>query len=149
MKRVMKYPPRAARALLLAAVLGALASGCGGEAARSPRGVVLICIDTLRADRLGCYGYSERPTSPHLDALAEEATVFLDVTAPAGWTKPSVPSFLTGLYPLQHGVYEGSARGRAGTVSDVLPDDAVTLAERFHGRGWRTAAFVRLSLIHI
>ena len=109
----------------------------------APRGVILICIDTLRADRLGCYGYDARETSPRIDELARRSTVFADVTAPAGWTKPSVPSFLTGLYPLQHGVYEGSARGLAGTSSDALPDDATTLAERFRDAGWRTAAFVR------
>ena len=105
--------------------------------------VVLICLDTVRADFLGCYGYREHPTTPALDALARESTLFEDCWATAGWTKPSVPSFLTGTYPLQHGVYEGSARSTKGTESDVLPQAATTLAEVFHEHGYATAAFVR------
>jgi arylsulfatase A-like enzyme len=120
-----------------------LLGACGASDAAGPRNAILICIDTLRADRLGCYGYEARTTTPNLDALAARSTVFRDVCAPAGWTKPSVPSYLTGTYPLQHGVYECSARGIGGTTSDVLPDEATTLAETFRTAGYRTAAFVR------
>ncbi|MFQ5412655.1 MAG: sulfatase-like hydrolase/transferase, partial [Phycisphaerae bacterium] len=104
--------------------------------------VLLICMDTVRSDRLGCYGYRPNPTSPHLDLLAAESTLFLDASATAGWTKPSVPSFMTGTYPAQHGVYEGSARGIGGKVTDVLPDSAVTLAEVFAENGYRTGAVI-------
>ncbi|MCI0587041.1 MAG: sulfatase-like hydrolase/transferase [Planctomycetes bacterium] len=91
---------------------------------------------------MGCYGYDRRPTTPNLDALARESIVFEDASAPGCWTKPSVPSFLTGTWPLEHGVYEGSVREEEGSFSDVLPEEARTLAETFDGRGWATAAFI-------
>ena len=114
-----------------------------GAAPNKQSNVILICLDTVRADHLGCYGYEGNETTPALDALAENAIVFADASATAGWTKPSVPSFLTGTYPCQHGVYEGSARLKEGAVTDVLPDSATTLAEVFADAGWRTGAFVR------
>lgn len=93
--------------------------------------VVIYLVDTLRADRLGCYGYP-RPTSPHLDRFAEGATLFETAVAQAPWTRPSVASVLTGLGPLAHGVR---------TLEDRLPDAADTLAERLRAAGYRTAAF--------
>ena len=129
-----------ASSLFLAFSLGGCDVRAGSDA---PRGVILVCIDTLRADHLGCYGYGARETTPALDRLAAQSIVFADASATAGWTKPSVPSFLTGTYPCQHGVYEGSARLETGAVSDVLPEEARPLAEVFQNAGWRTAAFVR------
>src|SRR5262245_8276724 len=125
----------------LAALLAALASCGEASQVHGKRNVVLICMDTVRADHLGVYGYA-RPTTPELDRLAARALVFADASATAGWTKPSVPSFLTGTYPCQHGVYEGSAHGEAGDVTDVLPAECLTLAEAFHENGYATAAFV-------
>ena len=116
---------------------------CAPPAADGPPNVILICLDTVRADHLGCYGYDARPTTPTLDALARRSTVFRDASATAGWTKPSVPSFLTGTYPAQHGVYLGSSKDEAGRHSDVLPEEATTLAEVFRDRGYATAAFVK------
>jgi arylsulfatase len=135
-------PPRAILAALLAvlAVPGAACSLAGGSTEGRPN-VVLICLDTVRADHLGSYGYS-RPTTPAIDALAGRALVFTRASATAGWTKPSVPSFLTGTYPCQHGVYEGSAFSEAGEVTDLLPAEALTLAEAFQQSGYGTAAFV-------
>ena len=135
------------RAVATLFLVGALAVACSRSDVGQPRAderlnVVLICIDTVRADRLGCYGYRRRPTTPALDALAARSLVFRNTTAPAGWTKPSVPSFFTGLYPIQHGVYEGSARDRGALASDVLPARVETLAEAFHAAGYETAAFV-------
>ncbi len=101
-----------------------------GKPARRPN-VIVYLVDTLRADRLGCYGYG-RPVSPHLDRFAEEATLFETAVAQAPWTRPAVASILTGLGPLAHGVR---------TVHDRLPATAETLAERLHGAGYRTAAF--------
>jgi arylsulfatase A-like enzyme len=96
--------------------------------------VVLVTIDTLRADHLGCYGYA-RPTSPFLDQLAAEGTRFADAVAPSAWTKPSTGTILTGLYPSRHGaLYHGSRLS--------LPDGARTLAEEFQRHGYVTAAFV-------
>ena len=116
------------------------AHGSPSRVASSPN-VVFVCLDTVRADHLGCYGY-ERDTTPFLDALAASGTRFADASSAASWTKPSVPSFLTGTFPCQHGVYEGSSRLRMGAVTDILPDEALTLAEVFQERGYRTAAFV-------
>lgn len=125
----------------LVGAIDVLASGCAVEAKTGPPNVILVCIDTLRADHLGCYGHT-RATSPYLDALAARSTLFEDASAAACWTKPSVPSFLTGTYPNQHGVYEGSARGIEGASTDVLPEGATTLAEVFREHGYGTGAVV-------
>ena len=74
------------------------------------RNVLILMIDALRADHLGCYGY-ERDTSPHLDALAAQSVLFTRAYAQSPWTKPSIPTLFTSLYPIQHGVYEGETRG--------------------------------------
>src|SRR5262245_45073288 len=121
-------------------LLGFLA--CDPSPSRGRPSVILVCLDTVRADHLGCYGYARRPTSPCPDELARDATVFLDATATACWTKPSVPSFLTGTWPAEHGVYEGSAHGDQGETTDLLPDRARTLAEDFAEAGFETAAFL-------
>ncbi len=100
-------------------------------------------MDTVRADHVGCYGYEARATTPTLDALAKDSTVFTDTSATAGWTKPSVPSFLTSTYPLQHGAYLGDSKGRLDNQTDMLPEKALTLAEVFSEGGYQTAAFVK------
>ena len=132
--------------LLLALASVGVACAQEGEADldRAPN-VILVCLDTLRADHLGCYGYERRPTTPFLDSLAAESLQFVDTSATACWTKPSVPSILTGTLPMQHGVYRGSARDEAGSFSDVLPQEAVPLAEVFGDSGYQTAAFVKNS----
>ncbi len=95
------------------------------------RNVVLISLDTLRPDRLGLYGH-ERPTSPTLDALAAESTVFETVIAPAPWTFPSHTSMLTGLHECVHGM--------AGTVGHPFPPGLRPLASRLRDAGYATAA---------
>ncbi|PYT11786.1 MAG: hypothetical protein DMF51_14670 [Acidobacteria bacterium] len=99
------------RALLAPLVLGALcACAGGGMPASTPRGrpnVLLITVDTLRPDHLGCYGYS-RPTSPYIDTLARRGVLFRVAITAAGRTVQSFPSILTGVYPMAHGLrYEG------------------------------------------
>jgi arylsulfatase len=111
-----------------------ICSGCSNET-RQPS-VILVCIDTLRADALGVYDEG-RETSPHLDAVAREAVVFDNAYSVASWTKPAVPSLLTGFYPSEHGVFE-----TARTHVDRLPESVVTLAESLQDVGYRTAAFV-------
>jgi arylsulfatase A-like enzyme len=88
--------------LVAAALVGAALVGLPSPRPARPS-VLLIVIDTLRADHLGCYGYA-RPTSPHLDALARRGVRFANAHAPASWTGASVASILTGLYPAVHGV---------------------------------------------
>jgi arylsulfatase A-like enzyme len=97
------------------------------------RNVVLVSIDTLRADRLGAYG-ADRDTSPRLDALATESTLFETVVAPAPWTLPSHASMMTGLYACAHGIV-GPGVGKA------FPDGVVPLAEHLRDAGYTTAAF--------
>ncbi|MFT5151789.1 MAG: choline-sulfatase, partial [Planctomycetota bacterium] len=137
---------RTKRALRSAALLGTSLAcfACGPRSdAGTPMNVIVICLDTVRADHLGCYGYEKRETTPFMDSLAERSVLFEDASSTAGWTKPSVPSILTGMLPLQHGVYRGSARSENGAVSDVLADEALTLAEVYSERGYQSAAFVR------
>jgi arylsulfatase A-like enzyme len=131
-----RRPPLARLASRFAPILAAATTlvGCGPQpTAPRPPDVVLIVLDTLRPDHLGCYGY-ERDTSPHLDALARDGVIFENAQSPAPWTAPSVASLLTSLYPDVHGVTE---HPRAGS----LPLAAPTLAERLSERGYTTAAF--------
>lgn len=95
--------------------------------------VVLVSIDTLRADRLSLYGYP-RATSPFLDHLASEAIVFDGFYYTGGGTLPSHLSMLTSLYPANHGIGPRTPRR--------LEEERVTLAEVLHGAGFATAAFV-------
>ncbi|MFT5051134.1 MAG: arylsulfatase A-like enzyme [Chlamydiales bacterium] len=106
----------AAGAALLCCYACGSSDGNGAGASHSKRGVILISLDTLRADRLGCYGY-ERPTSPHMDALAARGTVFENTIAEAPWTLPAHASMLTGLFPAAHGVTRPSRRLRSGTAT--------------------------------
>ncbi len=97
-------------------------------AAGSPN-VLLLLVDTLRADHLGCYGYG-KPTSPNLDALAARGLLFENCLASAPHTKPSTASILTGLQPPTH---------RVELFTSSLASGAFTLHEAFHQGGWRTS----------
>lgn len=98
----------------------------------APRNVILIAVDTLRADRMGAYGY-HRDTSPRLAQLAADGVRFDQVTSNATWTCPSFASILTGVVPSRHGVW-------ASGPSMRLPQRFETLAERFRAAGWTTHA---------
>lgn len=111
--------------------------------ARKPD-IIVIMIDTLRADRLGCYG-NPLETSPTLDAIAEEGVLFTDAVAPAPWTCPSIASVFTSLYPSRHRVFDHEgryARSDNHAVTDVLGNEHVTLAEGLRTAGYETAAFI-------
>lgn len=97
------------------------------------RNVVLISIDTCRADHLSCYGY-KRPTTPHIDAVARDGVFFQQALTPVPLTPPAHSSMLTGTYPPTHGV-------RLNT-GERLADSNVTLAEILREAGYQTAAFV-------
>ena len=113
----------AAAALVVTALAG-WRVGAGGP------NVVLIVIDTLRADHLGVYGY-ERPTSPQLDAFAATGVRFARAYAPSSWTGASVASILTGRYPEVHGVK---------LHTSVLADGVPRLPEAFREAGYDTGA---------
>jgi arylsulfatase A-like enzyme len=94
--------------------------------------VVLIVVDTLRANHLGIYGY-QRDTSPNLDALAREAFLYRNAISTAPWTSPAVGSILTGRYPPQIGI----------TRQPIVLDQAVRrLPEVLQARGYQTAGIV-------
>ncbi len=106
-----------------------------------PPNLLLVGVDTLRADHLGCLGCGS-PTSPRLDRLAAQGTLFGDVTAPAPWTLPSFAGALTGLLPGTHGaVLGGDARNMDRQPPQRLRGDVVTLAAHLRAQGYRTAAF--------
>jgi len=104
------------------------------------RNLLLIVIDTLRADHLSCYGYA-RATSPRIDQLAIEGIRFERSLAQKGRTSPSVATILSGTYPHTHGLLD---------IRSVLPDGVLTLAEILGPRGWRTAGMItNANLSHI
>ena len=85
---------------LILFALAAFLVACGSE--DRPLNVLVIAIDTLRADHLGCYGY-KRSTSPMIDALASRGVLVERAVSQAPWTLPSFASIFTSLYPSQHG----------------------------------------------
>jgi arylsulfatase A-like enzyme len=97
-----------------------------------PANLLLIVVDTLRADHLSCYGYQRR-TSPRIDRFAAEGTRFVDAIVQKPKTSPSMASILTGTYPHTHGLID---------CKSWLPDEALTLPEILAERGWQTAAVV-------
>jgi arylsulfatase A-like enzyme len=94
--------------------------------------VVLYLVDTLRADALGVYG-AEWET-PAYDAFANQGARFAVANSPASWTKPSIPSLMSGIYPTTH-------RVGAQTLADRLPEQVPLLQERFSQAGWASASF--------
>jgi arylsulfatase A-like enzyme len=95
--------------------------------------VVLLTVDTLRADRLGAYGYAARATSPHLDAELGSGVLFEQAMSQRAETWPSLATLLSGLYPSSHGVVENGYG---------FPDELPTLPKLLHGAGYRTGAFL-------
>ncbi|HEX5719387.1 MAG TPA: sulfatase, partial [Thermoanaerobaculia bacterium] len=113
----------------------ALLSGCSREEKTAPAAsnLVLITLDTVRADHLGSYGHAAAKT-PWLDQLAAEGVRFAQASAPVPLTLPSHSSMLSGLLPPHHGLRNNGAGS--------FPDGKETLATLLSGQGWRTGAFV-------
>ena len=136
---------RAYPVLGLALTVGLLlvATGCQGGA--SVRSVVLIVVDTLRADHLGVYGY-DRPTSPNLDEWAEGGAVFEHAFSTSPWTLPSFGTMFTGQLPSRHlaGTFVRGADGRPPNRSQFgrLDPSLPTLAEAANAAGFTTAAVI-------
>ncbi|HEY2773593.1 MAG TPA: sulfatase [Candidatus Binatia bacterium] len=94
--------------------------------------VILIIADTLRADHLGTYGSTTTKT-PGIDRLAKDSVVFENAFSNSTWTRPSISTILTSLYPSSHKVM---------LKTDSLPDGVTTLAEVMKGAGYRTVGYV-------
>lgn len=101
--------------------------------------VVLVVIDTLRADRIGANG-SSLQASPVLDRLAAEGIDFTNAFAAATWTRPSMASMMTSLYPSEHGMLDISSP--AGGAPEILDERLLTLAEAFTDGGYDTVGIV-------
>ncbi len=102
-----------------------------GDGSRPVRHVILLTIDTLRADALALYDPENGVKAPALEALAEDGVVFRNAYAASPWTLPSFASIMTGLHPFVHRTMAGH---------DVLPDSVRTLPEWFSDEGYHTAA---------
>ena len=98
----------------------------------APPSVILISIDTLRADHLSAYGYTKIHT-PHIDSFAQGGTLFTQAEAQVPLTLPSHTSLFTSTYPFENRVEENGERVPAGVV---------TLASVLQSRGYKTAAFI-------
>jgi arylsulfatase A-like enzyme len=128
-------------ALALAAALVACGAPAPQEPAPSPRlqgaakgwNVVLLTLDTVRADRFNSYGYGERTTTPKMDALFSQGVRFEQAMAPRALTWPSLSTVLSGLYPSGHGVIQNGYE---------LPDALPTLPRLLADAGYETAAFL-------
>ncbi len=107
-----------------------------GPSASAPD-VILITLDTVRTQRIGCYGY-HRPITPNLDAFAAASTRFTNAVTPMPLTAPAHATMMTGLYPPEHGVIENAA---------LLMGGPATLAERLHGAGYATVSAVGVSFL--
>lgn len=110
-----------------------LSSGLIGQALAGERdggkpNVIMLCVDTLRADHCSCYGY-KRETTPFLDRMAKEGTRFSQYISPSCWTTPSIMSMFTGLSPIRHGVV---------TTRNVLADSVPTLPGLMRDLGYHT-----------
>ena len=112
-------------------------AGCGGVPS-PPDSLVLITLDTTRADALGFYDSEGAPT-PNLERLAKRGVVFEEASTVAPITLPSHASMLTGLYPPRHGIRDNAYA--------ALPASATTVAELARGRGMQTGAFVASAVL--
>jgi len=111
-------------------------TGPSAEAPFSGANVLVITLDTVRADRMGAYGYA-RPTTPNLDAFADRAVLFERAFATSSFTPPTHASILTGLYPAEHGLLHWNK-----SLADVP-----TAADAFAAAGYRTLAVTPLETL--
>ena len=129
--------------LLLAVAL--ISSAACGRSPERPPNVILISVDTLRADYLNVYGYEAHPVSPNIDALAGDGVVHLNHITASPWTTPAHASLLTSLRPSSHGVIDSFETVWQGIVQQAsfnrLASERLTLAEALGDAGYATAAF--------
>jgi arylsulfatase A-like enzyme len=136
-----KHPTVKVYALILVFVIALIATACSQPRRERTINVLIITVDTLRADHLGCYGY-HRPTSPSIDAFARGATLYRRSFATAPWTVPTHASLFTGKAPFEHGARTFKIARRGRNNVNPLHEDQFTLAEMFSAENVETAAFV-------
>lgn len=130
----MRIPKRSCLILLGLAFLSAFVSTCGSKPSRPPiQGILLVSLDTCRADYLGCYGYPD-PITPHIDRIASEGIRFSEAVSPVPLTLPSHCTLLTGTIPPYHGVHDN--------LNYRLGPSNVSLAEILAETGFRTGAVI-------
>jgi arylsulfatase A-like enzyme len=127
-------------ALLLACAIS-LAGGLSGCQPKRDPNVLILVVDALRPDHMGCYGYP-LPTSPAMDALARRGVLFTDATSLSSYTRAAVPSIFASVHPGAHGVLN------QGKEVEKLSDEYKTLAETLKERGYVTAAFAPNPSLH-
>ncbi len=138
------------RALRFAAILGMasifwLAPGCAPSPSietEQPVNVLLLVVDTLRADRLGCQG-NDSGLTPAMDSAAADGVRFSNASAHSPWTLPSMASLLTSRHPSRHRAGEKLGPFRFST----LPPEVPTLQEQFAGAGYQTAAVINVDFL--
>ncbi len=118
---------------LISGVISAVFPGDPIPNAKNKLNVLLITIDTIRADRLSCYG-SQQPKTPHIDALAERGVLFSRAFANTSTTLASHTNILLGVTPNYHGVHEN--------LNFIVREELLTLAEHLKNNGYTTGAFV-------
>ncbi len=130
---------RRALVVLALAIVVAVSIGLWRSAKPMKGNVLVLMLDTLRADHLGAYGY-QRATSPNIDHFAQENVRFSYTVTAAPWTPPSVASMFTGVYPATHGWMPPNIRKDVKEAAIKLDDKLVTLAEIFKANGYSTVA---------
>jgi arylsulfatase A-like enzyme len=130
--QMLKHPVTLVAGAAFVALTSLTGLGCGGHAERP--NVVLVVVDSLRADAVGCVA-GEAPAAPAIEGLAAEGVCFERAVAPASWNLPSVSSLVTSTPPWVHG------QGAPATSAAEL----TTLAETFAEAGYRTAAFTEMA----
>jgi len=106
-------------------------------ASSDKQNVIILILDSVRADHLGCYGY-DLNTSPNIDALARQGVIFENAFAHASRTQESVPSLLTSTYPSTHNMK---------SLTNVMPKEMITLPQVFQANGYKTSVFSMISYV--
>lgn len=127
-----RLAPRLRRAAAAALIALLAACGSGSPVADGAPNIVVVVLDTVRADRLSLYGY-ERDTTPRLKELARESSVYTNAWSPAGWTAPAHASLFTGLRPERHGLLRGTR--------NYLLAETPSLPDFLQKAGYRTGCF--------
>lgn len=137
-RKVQNSWSRILTGLILSWTLILAACGDPGQLPAGPN-LLLITLDTARADRFGCYGY-QRAVTPNIDRLAGEGVLFEEAFTPVPLTVSSHASIFTGCYPPHHGVHTNDEK--------LLDEPNLCLAEMLRSRGFRTAAFPGAAVLH-